>query len=299
MSTTSARNVSPHPPGTDARLNPIIDGFERGLPVFGTFAAPEPAAAIGLRDTDYDAVLFEAEHKPWDPPQLRDALQYLLDRREVRGAEGLAPATTPLVRVPPNGAELSQWHAKQALDLGAYGVVWPHIDTVEEARNAVAACRYPGQEPGDRGPAGLRGDSPAWAARYWGVPTAEYYRRADVWPLAPHGELLVGLMIESVRAVENLDEILRQVAGVGFVMIGEGDLSQELSLPRQYDHPAVVKYKQRILDICAGHGVAVAHPHVTAANVDEAVAQGYRLLFTAPVVSHPGLARGREIAGRS
>ncbi|WP_446044977.1 HpcH/HpaI aldolase family protein [Streptomyces olivaceus] len=279
------------------RLNGIIDGLERGTPVFGAFAAPEATAAIALRDTAYDAVLFEAEHKPWDPPQLRDALQYLLDRREVHAADGLAPATTPLVRVPPNGAELSQWHAKQVLDLGAYGVVWPHVDTVEEARNAVAACRYPGRD--DHGPAGLRGDSPAWAARYWGVQPAEYYRRADVWPLAPDGELLVGLMIESVRAVRNLDAILREVAGVGFVMIGEGDLSQELDLPRQYEHPTVLEYKRQVLDTCAAHGVPVAHPHVTAGNVDRVVDDGYRILFTAPVVSHPGLDRGREITGRS
>jgi 4-hydroxy-2-oxoheptanedioate aldolase len=282
-----------------ARLNGIIDRLERGGTVFGTFAAPESAAAISLRDTDYDMALFEAEHKPWDPPQLRDALQYLLDRREVHAAGDLAPAVTPLVRVPPNGAELSQWHAKQALDLGAYGVVWPHVDTVEEARNAVAACRYPRLDNGEREPAGLRGDSPAWAARYWGVTTAEYYRRADVWPLAPDGEILVGLMIESVRAVENLDAILREVAGVGFVMVGEGDLSQELGLARQYEHPTVMGHKQRVLKVCAAHGVPVAHPHVTKKNVDEVVGHGYRLLFTAPVVTRPGLVRGRAITGRS
>ncbi|KAA9159037.1 aldolase [Amycolatopsis acidicola] len=277
-----------------ARLNGVIACLERGVPAFGTFAAAEPAAAISLRGTDYDMVLFETEHKPWDPPRLRDALQYLVDRRQVHQAAGLAPATTPFARIPPNGAEYSQWHAKQALDLGAYAVVWPHVDTVEEARNAVAACRYP--SPGN---GGARGDSPAWAAQYWGITVAEYYERADVWPLAPQGEILVGLMIESVRAVGNLDDILREVPGIGFVMVGEGDLSQELDLPRQYEHPAVMAYKQRILDVCAARGVAVAHPHVTEKNVDEVVEQGYRLLFTAPVVSHPGLVRGRAITGRS
>ncbi|MBB4689275.1 HpcH/HpaI aldolase family protein [Amycolatopsis jiangsuensis] len=277
-----------------ARLNGVIDRLERGETVFGTFAAGEPSTAISLRDAGYDTVLFETEHKPWDPPGLRDALQYLLDRRQVHEATGLAPATTPMVRIPPNGAEHSQWHAKQALDLGAYAVVWPHVDTVEEARNAVAACRYP-SVGGD----GLRGDSPAWAARYWGVPVAEYYERADVWPLVPHGEILVAVMIESVRAVENLEDILRETPGIGFVMVGEGDLSQELDLPRQYDHPTVLAHKRRILEVCAKHRVAVAHPHVTEANVDEVVEHGYRLLFTAPVLSHPGLDRGRAITGRS
>ena len=48
-----------------------------------------------------------------------------------------------MVRIPANGVEKAQWHAKQALDIGCYGIVWPHISTVEEAYNAVAACRYP------------------------------------------------------------------------------------------------------------------------------------------------------------
>ena len=281
------------------RLNGIIDRFERGERVFASFASPDPAGALALRDAGYDALLFEAEHKPWDAPQLKDALQYLLDRRQVFNAETLAPAATPLVRVPTNGGERSQWHAKQALDLGAYGIVWPHIDTVEDARNAVAACRYPGidQDP-EREPLGLRGDSPAWAARYWGVSVAEYYERADVWPLAPQGEILVGLMIESVRGIENLEDILDRVPGVGLVLVGEGDLSQELGLPRQFEHPIVRAHRARIVEICHDKGVRVGHPHVTEKNVDEAIEQGYQFLMTAPVVSYPGLVRGRELASR-
>jgi 4-hydroxy-2-oxoheptanedioate aldolase len=44
---------------------------------------------------------------------------------------------TPTVRIPANGVEKNQFLAKQALDLGCYGIVWPHISTVEEAYNAV------------------------------------------------------------------------------------------------------------------------------------------------------------------
>ncbi len=47
-------------------------------------------------------------------------------------------------------------------------------------------------------PAGLRGDFPANAARYWGLTQQEYYPRADVWPLAPEGEILVVIMCEDV-----------------------------------------------------------------------------------------------------
>jgi 4-hydroxy-2-oxoheptanedioate aldolase len=83
------------------------------------------------------------EHNPWDPNALQDALQYLLNRGQIAKSGSVAPAVTPFVRIPPNGGELNQWLAKQALDRGAYGIVWPHIETVEQAMNAVAACRYP------------------------------------------------------------------------------------------------------------------------------------------------------------
>ncbi len=280
------------------RLNRIIDLLERGETVLGGFLAPEPAAAVAARNVGYDAVIFEAEHKPWDAPVMKDAFQYLLDRRQVFEADTLAPSATPLVRIPANGGERSQWHAKQALDLGAFGVIWPHVDTVEDARNAVSACRYPRLGRPAEEPAGLRGDSPAWAARYWGIPATEYYQRADVWPLNPDGEILVGLMIESVEAIENLDAMLDQVPGIGLVLIGEGDLSQELGFPRHYEHPVVMEHKARVLEVCAAHGVPVGHPHVTEKNVEQALHEGYRLLLSAPVVSHPGLDRGRALAGR-
>lgn len=276
------------------RLNGVIDRFERGERVFASFASPDPTGAIALRGTDYDAVIFEAEHKPWDAPGLRDAMQYLLDRGQIVESNTLTPRTTPLVRIPPNGAERAQWHAKQALDLGAYGIIWPHVDTVEDARNAVAACRYPGiDQDRESEPLGLRGDSPAWAARYWGVPVGEYYKRADVWPLAPDGEILVGLMIESVRAIENLHAILEQVPGIGLILVGEGDLSQELGVPRQFEHPTVREHRDRVLEICHARGVAAGHPHVTDKNLDEVLERGYEFLMTAPVISYPALVRGR------
>ena len=280
------------------RLNRLIDLLQRGERAFGGFLSPEPGAAYGARDVGYDAVIFEAEHKPWDAPQLKDAFQYLLDRRQLVGATDPGPPTTPLVRVPVNGGERSQWHAKQALDLGAFGIVWPHVDTVDDARNAVSACRYPRLGRPGTEPAGIRGDSPAWAARYWGLTIPEYYERADVWPLDPQGEVLVALMIESVEAIENLDQMLSEVPGIGLVLVGEGDLSQELGVPRQLEHPTVMEHKDRVLEVCAAHDIAVGHPHVTEKNVEEVLDQGYRLLLTAPVVRHPGLDRGRALAHR-
>lgn len=282
-----------------ARLNRVIDVLAEGGHAFSAFVTPEPSAAIDFSHSGYDGIVFEAEHKPWDPAGLRDSLQYLLDRRQIFEADSLAPAVTPLVRIPPNGAERAQWHAKQALDLGVFGIVWPHVSTVEDAYNAVAACRYPRLPAAEyHEPAGLRGDGPHAACRYWGVSNTEYYRRADVWPLDADGEILVAIMVEDVAGVANLPRILDEVAGIGLVLIGEGDLSQELGLPRQYDHPRVTEYKARVLDTCLEHGVAVGHPHVTTANVEQVVADGYRFLMSAPVRTHPALERGRELAAK-
>ncbi|MQY19666.1 HpcH/HpaI aldolase family protein [Nocardia macrotermitis] len=282
------------------RLNSVIAALESGGHAFAAFAAPEPAVALDFATSDYDGLVFESEHKPWDATTLRDSLQYLLNRRRIFEADTLAPAPTPLIRIPVNGAEFGQWHAKQALDLGAYGIVWPHISTVEEARNAVAACRYPRLPDAKyHEPPGLRGDAPAAAARYWGVSTTEYYAKADVWPLDPDGEILVVIQIEDQLGIENLPAILEQVPGIGLILIGEGDLSQELGIPRQLDHPLLVEARRRIVRICHDHGVVVGHPHVTPTNVEQVLDEGYRFLMSAPVRGYPGLDLGRTLTGRA
>ena len=230
------------------RLNNVIGALEQGRHAFAAFAAAEVSAAIEFSTSGYDGLVFEAEHKPWDVLAIRDSLQYLLNRRQIFESGSLAPAVTPLARIPPNGSERAQWHAKQALDLGAFGIVWPHISTVGEAYNAVASCRYP-RLPAEKlyEPAGVRGDGPGAACRYWGLSNTEYYDKSDVWPLDPDGEILVAIMIEDVRGVANLANILDEVPGIGLVLVGEGDLSQELGVPRQYEHPRC-------------HGMQVAHP---------------------------------------
>jgi 2-keto-3-deoxy-L-rhamnonate aldolase RhmA len=118
-----------------------------------------------------------------------------------------------------------------------YGIVWPHISTVEEAYNAVAACRYPRLKTAKNyEPAGIRGDGPP-ARCATGACAAGYYAKADVWPLDPNGEIFCILQIEDMRGVDNLDKMLTEVKGVGAILIGEGDLGQELGIPRQYEHP--------------------------------------------------------------
>ena len=282
------------------RLNGVIRAFEQGQPTFSSFVTADVDSALAFAGSRYDGIVFEMEHNPWDIRALRDSLQYLLNRGQIVQSGSLAPAVTPIVRIPANGEEKNQWLAKQALDLGAYGIVWPHISTVEQAYNAVAACRYPRLKSAPLyEPAGLRGDGPASAVRYWGVNQQQYYSRADVWPLNPQGEILVILMIEDTQGIANLTDILKKVPGIGVILIGEGDLSQELGHPRQYDHPSVLEAMTQVLRTCGEHNVPVGHPHVDPNNVARILGEGYRFLMAAPTRSFAALDKGRQLAGRT
>ena len=264
------------------RLNGVIRALESGKPAFTSFCQADPETAIAMTTAKYDGIVFEMEHNPWDIRALRDSLHYMLNRAEIVKAASPAPGVIPMVRIPPNGSEKAQFHAKQALDLGVYGIVWPHISSIEEAYE----------------PAGIRGDGPTAAVRYWGLSQHQYYDRADVWPLNPRGEIFVILMMEDTSGIEALPDILKKVPGIGAILIGEGDLSQELGYPRQYEHPEVLKWMARVVNTCKEHNVVVGHPHVDASNVERVLGEGYRFLMAAPVRSYAALEKGLKLAGR-
>lgn len=281
------------------RLNGVIKTLEQGQTAFVAFTPVDIESAVAMAGSALDGVAFEMEHGPLDFPGLRQALQFMLDRRQIVERGSLAPAVTPLVRIPPNGGEKNQWIAKQVLDIGVFGIIFPHVSSAEEAWNAVCACRYPRlSEAQLYNPPGIRGDAPTRAARYWGLTQQEYYRRADVWPLAPEGEILVIIQCEDMRAIDNLPNMLKEVPGIGVVLIGEGDLSQELGHPRDYEHPVVAREIDRILAICKEHNVPCGHPHPDAKNIERLVACGYRFLMPSAPRSFTVLEQGRKLTGR-
>jgi 4-hydroxy-2-oxoheptanedioate aldolase len=171
---------------------------------------------------------------------------------------------------------------------------------VEEARNAVGACRYPKLPKSPLyNPPGIRGDAPVRAARYWGLSQQDYYARADVWPLAPQGEILAIIQCEEMRAIENLPKILQEVPGIGVVLIGEGDLNQELGHPREYEHPVVADAINTILKICQEHNIPCGHPHPDARNIERLISSGYRFLMPGAPRSFSVFEQGRKLAARA
>lgn len=213
------------------RINPFITLMESGKPAFGVFSSNVSLrAGAGMAGSGLDFVIVDMEHSPYDPTRLESYLAGMTSKAAVV-KDGLKVRTAPFIRVPAAGREQLQFIIKQVLDLGPLGVVVPHVDTAEDARAMVQACRFPQLKGApDYEPQGRRGVGYGWAARQWGLSGGEYAERADLWPLDPKGELVLWVMIESEPAVENIHAIAA-VPGIGGLFIGPSDLAFSLGVP--------------------------------------------------------------------
>src|SRR6266508_4170955 len=86
----------------------------------GAIVKPGPRS-VRMRPVNGERRMADIPRLNGDIRAFRDCLQYMLNRRLIAQSGSLTPAVTPMARIPPNGLEKAQWHAKQVLDLGAYG----------------------------------------------------------------------------------------------------------------------------------------------------------------------------------
>ncbi len=281
------------------RLNRVIGLIEQGGVAFGPFAqAGSIPDAVWIASTSYDAVVYEMEHAAFDLTALRVSLQFMLDRRQILESGALAPAVAPFVRIPNNGRERVEWIVKQVLDLGVYGIVFPMINTADDALHALSACRYvQAKDAPDQQPIGRRGHAPGNAMRYWGLSQPDYYDRADVWPLDPQGEILPLLQCETIEAVTNLPDILRVVPKPGLILISESDLSVSMGYRGQRT-AEVEAAVQRAAETCRAAGVPYGSPQANAANMEKRIADGFQFLMPAPGRDLSALEVGRRLAKR-
>jgi 4-hydroxy-2-oxoheptanedioate aldolase len=173
-------------------------------------------------------------------------------------ATGGTPAI-PIVRVPTPRPEM----VKPVLDCGALGVVFPQIATRAEAEATVQAVRY--------APEGRRGCGPTYAALRWGLPNVEYLQAANE-------AILNVALIESVAGVEALDEILN-VSGLDVVAVARGDLSENLGVAGQFDHPRLREVVARAEARILAHGkVALGGIAFSAEEARAMIARGHRFV---------------------
>ena len=228
---------------------------------------------------DIDLVMYDMEHNPFDVTELRTYMQFLLDPGAIAKAGDVKVSKTVVARIPAYGRELGRntWIVKSVLDVGVHGVVFPHIETPEQAFNAVRAMRYP-QRPGvaDFEPDGIRGSGASVAARYWGLSVPDYREQSDIWRLDPNGNLIPWFLIENKLGVENVREIARQLKArnVGAVLwAGTGDMSVSYA----NDQEAVAQGVDRILAAGKEFGLPVALNG--SANITQRIEQGARIFM--------------------
>lgn len=196
-----------------------------GGTAFGAWLSiADPVVAEIMATSGFDYVIIDTEHAPWSLESLQSALMTF------KGEQ-----TVPIVRVPWN----DQVHIKQALDVGADGILAPMVRTVDEAQALLRACRYP--------PAGIRGFGPRRASNY--------NRNTDDYVATANESIIVMPQIEDIRTVDIIDEIL--TLGVDAICIGPNDLSGSAGLLRQHEHPTVRSALDRILSAAKAHGIAV------------------------------------------
>ncbi len=207
-------------------------------PPVGTWimsASPIVAEAVGHAGFDWGVV--DMEHAPLDIMGLVHMLQALSATKMV-----------PVVRVPGNDAVT----VKRVLDAGAATLLFPFVESVNEARAAVAATRYPPQ--GIRGTAGM-----SRASRFGTVPN--YLKTAN-------STVGVIVQLETPQAIGRLEEIAG-VDGVDAVFIGPSDLSANMGHLGQPMHPAVLDLMAQAARRCK----ALGKPVGTLGFAPEAVAQ--------------------------
>ena len=246
-------------------LNPFKRAIKAGQVQIGLWSSLSSHISVEiLAGAGFDWLLLDTEHSPNELPMVLSQLQ---------AATG--GTAHPIVRPAWNDAVL----IKRFLDAGVQTFLVPYVQNEEEARQAVAATRYP--------PRGVRGFAGTTRASRFGR-IKDYHTRCEE-------EICVLVQVETRVALGNLEAIAK-VEGVDGVFIGPGDLSADLGYLGSLTHPDVTAV---IDDTIARIKAAGSIPGILIN--DEALARRYidaGCLYTAVGGDVALLARGAEALAR-
>lgn len=198
-----------------APINRFKKALADGETLFGSWLSlADGFAAEIMGRAGFDWLLIDGEHAPNDLHAIRDQLIALE-----------ASPSHPVVRVPVG----ETWIIKRVLDLGAQTILVPIVETAEQARELVRACRYP--------PEGTRGVG-------YGVSRSGGFGQFENYGPTADDQICLLIQVETRQGLENLDAIL-EVDGVDGVFIGPADLSASFGYLGQNNHPEM---KHRITD---------------------------------------------------
>jgi 2-keto-3-deoxy-L-rhamnonate aldolase RhmA len=202
----------------------FIEKMRNGRICLGTnISFSDPTVTEALCDLA-DFVWIDAEHQPFSLETIQG---------HVMATKGTT--TTPLVRVAWNDPVL----IKPVLDLGAAGVIVPMVRTVEEARRAIAACKYP--------PEGVRGYAPRRPSHYGELSGPKFCQETN-------DAVITILQIEHIDAVNSIKEILA-VQGLKVIVLGLQDLANSMGHTGEPRHPKVIEAAGTVIDASREAGI--------------------------------------------
>jgi 4-hydroxy-2-oxoheptanedioate aldolase len=227
--------------------NKLKDKLKAGEQTLGVWMGiPSPDVTLALTQMEFDWFLYDNEHSALNEQITQDLMMV------TRGT-----ALVPLVRVAWNDPVL----IKRALDIGAYGVIIPWVNSKKEAIQAVQACKYP--------PDGIRGVGPRIAA----MGDSDYLTTANE-------EVLVIVQIETTEAVKNVEAIF-SVKGLDGFFIGPMDLSTSLGVMGRFNDPIYVKAVDTILTAGQRAGICSGIYGMGLEDVKLRLSQGFQFISVA------------------
>ena len=233
-------------------------GFGSGIWV----RMPSPTACEIIARAGLDWIVVDGEHCPFNPETLHHMLMAF------NGSQ-----TVPLIRVPWNDHVM----IKQVLDMGWDGVIIPQVNSAEEARRAVAACRYP--------PVGSRGYGPFRASNY--------DRDQDEYARLANDSVICVIQIEHVSGAEEIDETVR-VPGIDWIFVGRCDMSPSAGRFLDLENPELWKAVRKIFKAARAAGIPTGNAISGPENIKRAISLGCQLIVLG--VDHEYLRDGLDSA---
>ncbi|NNE93938.1 MAG: hypothetical protein HKN23_19995 [Verrucomicrobiales bacterium] len=220
-----------------------------GKTVYGTLIAhlTDPSIVPKLPEDMLDFVIVTPEHTAYD-------LAEFLPLRHALQARGIAC--------------LARTHGRDEADVAKVcdsydGVVVPYVEDFEEAKRLAAAAVY-------RPLKGKRLDKVLATGEWPSDKTRDYIAERNA-------ETVFIPMIESIPAVENLDGIC-SIPGIDALFVGPGDLTANMGIPKEYDHPDLIATIQRIIDTGNKHNIAAGSWFGTVEQAKRTIDQGARFV---------------------
>ena len=281
-------NITPVGKIMAKRINRAIELLEQDQTVYydGGHTGHVLTYEQGLTDAHIwaDYINVGMEHGSFDMAGLDQYIQGLIDGGPTKSGHR-TPAV--IVETPVEGSSeeiirFNAWQFRMILARGVHGILLCQAETPDAVRAFVESCRYPinmtgvghGLERGTRG----TGSQPT-SAPVWGVDADTYVDKAEPWPLNPNGELLLGVKIETVRALSNC-ELSLAVPGLGFAEWGPGDLHMSFGIKRDPSKPMdprLLEARDRVKAACEANNLAFLEG-ATPEDITEKIDDGVRII---------------------